>query len=108
MNITNTPPSISDDESIPAAPANPGFISDVKCLPSQFSTGSYGWKGNKRVTMEVKNEAGEMEKVQVQVTINATVLGSKNALDTACHRHLPRSPLICRVNRLGSRNHDRL
>ena len=68
MNITNTPPSIPDDESVPAASADPGFIGGVKCLPSQFSTGSYGWKGSKRVNVEVKNEAGEMEKVQVQVT----------------------------------------
>lgn len=73
MNITNTPPPITDDDkdesaTVPAASADPGFIGGVKCLPSQFSTGSYGWKGNRRVTVEVKNEAGEMEKVQVQVT----------------------------------------
>lgn len=72
LNITNTPPPITDDKdesaTVPAASADPGFIGSVKCLPSQFSTGSYGWKGNKRVTVEVKNEAGEKEKVQVQVT----------------------------------------
>lgn len=62
-NFTNTPPSVADDESVPAASADPGFIGGVKCLPSQFSTGSYGWKGNRRVSIEVRNEAGEMEKV---------------------------------------------
>ncbi|KIM87446.1 hypothetical protein PILCRDRAFT_814969 [Piloderma croceum F 1598] len=84
-NFTNTPPSVADDESVPAASADPGFIGGVKCLPSQFSTGSYGWKGNRRVSIEVRNEAGEMEKVSVQVTINATVVGSKNAPEEAAH-----------------------
>lgn len=69
-NVTNTPPSIADEENgtVSAASADPGYIGGVKCLPSQFSTGSYGWKGNKRVTIEVKNENGEIEKVQVQIT----------------------------------------
>jgi hypothetical protein len=62
-NLTNTPPSVADDESVPAASADPGFIGGVKCLPNQFTTGSYGWKGNRRVSIEVRNEAGEMEKV---------------------------------------------
>jgi len=84
-NFTNTPPSVADDESVPAASADPGFIGGVKCLPSQFSTGSYGWKGNRRVSIEVRNEAGEMEKVSVQVTINATVVGSKNAPEETAH-----------------------
>jgi len=45
-----------------------------------FSTGSYGWKGNKRVTIEVPNpEGGEGEKLQVMITINAAVIGSKQA-----------------------------
>jgi len=63
VNITNTPPSVADEESVPAASADPGFIGGVKCLASEFSTGSYGWKGSRRVTIEVPNETGEMEKV---------------------------------------------
>jgi len=79
VNITNTPPPITDENNVSTTSADPGYIGGVKCLPSHFSTGSYGWKGGKRITIEVPNEAGELEKVQVQVTINATVLGSKNA-----------------------------
>jgi hypothetical protein len=63
VNITNTPPPIADEGSVSTTSADPGYIGGVKCLASQFSTGSYGWKGNKRVTIEVPNEAGELEKV---------------------------------------------
>jgi len=77
--LTHTPPSIPDGETVSAASADPGNIGSVKCLTTQFATGSYGWKGNKRVKMEITNEAGEKEEVQVQITINATVIGSKNA-----------------------------
>lgn len=67
--VTHTPPSITDgSETVDAASADPGNIGGVKCLPSQFNTKSYGWKGNKRVTMEITNDAGEKEKVQVQIT----------------------------------------
>lgn len=64
--------------------------------PSSFNTGTYGWKGSKRVTIEVDNpDTGEKEKLQVQLryvlscplipnvcahvlsSFNATVLGSK-------------------------------
>jgi hypothetical protein len=63
VNITNTPPAVADEDKVPAASADPGYIGGVKCLASQFSTGSYGWKGSRRVAIEVSNEAGEMEKV---------------------------------------------
>ena len=69
-NITNTPPAIADEEQVPAAPADPGYIGGVKCLASQFSTGSYGWKGGRRVTIEVLNEAGEMEKVTLELQLS--------------------------------------
>jgi hypothetical protein len=63
VNITSTPPPITDETNVSATSTDPGYIGGVKCLASQFSTGSYGWKGNKRLTIEVPNEAGEMEKV---------------------------------------------
>lgn len=80
VNITHTPPAIPDDDQANATSADPGFVGTTALLPSSFNTGSYGWKGNKRVTIEiVNNETGEKEKVHVMVTINATVMGSKNA-----------------------------
>ncbi|GLB35483.1 hypothetical protein LshimejAT787_0210480 [Lyophyllum shimeji] len=80
VNLTHTPPSIADPatEDVPTAPADVGFIGNLTLVPSTFSTGSFGWKGNKRITVELQNSDGDKkEKVQVMLTINATVLGSK-------------------------------
>lgn len=82
-NITHTPPPLidvnanananekekdSDEAMVSTTTADTGFISGLKLLTTTFQTGSYGWKGNKRVMVEIKNEKGEMEKVPVQVT----------------------------------------
>ncbi|KAF5386651.1 hypothetical protein D9615_001958 [Tricholomella constricta] len=82
VNLTHTPPTIADPktEAVSAVTADPGFIGNLTLLPSSFSTGSYGWKGSKRITVELLNsESDTKEKVQVMLTINATVLGSKQA-----------------------------
>lgn len=97
VNITHTPPSIADDESVPAANADPGFLSAVTLTATSFNTGSYGWKGSKRFTVELQGSGDEKEKVQVMLryvhfcayyregmlmvgfSINATVVGSKQA-----------------------------
>ena len=66
-----------------AATQVPGFIGHLALAPTDFSTGSYGWKGSKKILVELeRSEAagdGEKEKVLVQLNINATVLGSKEA-----------------------------
>jgi len=77
INITHTPPTISteaENESVP----DPGLIGTTTLLPSSFSTGSYGWKGNKRIMVELLDGEGKKEKVHVMLTVNATVMGSKN------------------------------
>ncbi|EJD06188.1 uncharacterized protein FOMMEDRAFT_104693 [Fomitiporia mediterranea MF3/22] len=81
VNFTHTPPAIpADDETVPTTSADPGAIGSATLVPTEFSTGSYGWKGSKRVAIEIPNpDGGEGEKVQVMISINATVLGSKNA-----------------------------
>jgi hypothetical protein len=44
------------------------------------SIGSYGWKGNRRVNVELNHpETGQKETVAVMININATVVGSKAA-----------------------------
>ncbi|KAI0047025.1 hypothetical protein FA95DRAFT_1559455 [Auriscalpium vulgare] len=85
VNLTHTPPSIADDESVPAAPADPGFLGAIALAPSTFATGSYGWKGNKRLTVELPDPdgSGATEKVHVMLNINATVMGSKQAKEAA-------------------------
>ncbi|KAJ3762621.1 hypothetical protein EV361DRAFT_267571 [Lentinula raphanica] len=79
VNVTHTPPSAADDDSVPSTSADPGQLGSLTLLPSSFNTGSYGWKGSKRLTVELENDTGTKEKVQVMLTINATVLNSKNA-----------------------------
>ncbi|KAJ7141882.1 hypothetical protein C8R43DRAFT_1131186 [Mycena crocata] len=80
VNLTHTPPSIPDADTVPAAPQDPGHLGGLTLVPTSFNTGSYGWKGNKRLTIELLNpEGGDKEKVTVMLTINATVIGSKGA-----------------------------
>lgn len=81
VNVTHTPPIIGDENGPPATPADPGFLGALALQPSTFTTGSYGWKGSKRLTVElVDSDSGEKEKVQVMLTVNATVIGSKKAV----------------------------
>jgi hypothetical protein len=99
VHITHTPPTI--EEKSESAPVDPGSIGSLTLVPASFATGSYGWKGSKRVTIELPdpNSSDEKEKVQVMITfvtsfrvvrlrpwltpaaysINATVVGSKAA-----------------------------
>jgi hypothetical protein len=98
ISITHTPPPVVEgsSENVPAKSTDSGFLAALSLQPSSFSTGTYGWKGSKRVTIEVDNpDTGEKEKLQVQLTcvfscphtpngrahmsssFNATVLGSK-------------------------------
>ncbi|KAI0831656.1 hypothetical protein BC628DRAFT_1310712 [Trametes gibbosa] len=83
VNLTHTPPVLSDDGAVTLASTDPGFLGTSTLLPSSFATGSYGWKGSKRLTIELQNSDGadEKEKVHVMLTINATVIGSKGAKD---------------------------
>ncbi|KAJ7938154.1 hypothetical protein B0H13DRAFT_1851619 [Mycena leptocephala] len=78
VNLTHTPPTLPDADSVPVAPTDPGHLGSITLVAKSFSTGSYGWSGNKRLTIELLNaEGGEKEKVTVTLTINATVIGSK-------------------------------
>ncbi|EMD34386.1 hypothetical protein CERSUDRAFT_117255 [Gelatoporia subvermispora B] len=82
VNVTHTPPALLDDETVQVANADPGFVGATTLVPTTFSTGTYGWKGSKRLTVELQNGEGEeREKVHVMLTINATVMGSKGAKD---------------------------
>ena len=61
-NLTRTPP--SEDES---APTDSGFLTAVALQPTSFNTGSYGWKGSRRLTIEIDAPDGGKEKVQVML-----------------------------------------
>lgn len=87
VNITHTPPVLDSsaegkEGATSVVHADPGFVGTTTLVPSVFSTGSYGWKGNKRLTIELPNPNGgdEKEKVHVMLTINATVMGSKDVV----------------------------
>ncbi|KAG6836931.1 hypothetical protein H0H93_001093 [Arthromyces matolae] len=77
VNITGTPSNIADREL--SEPIVHGADAGIALVPSTFSTGSLGWKGSKRITVELHSEGGEKEKVEVMLSINAVVLGSKPA-----------------------------
>ncbi|KAF7373373.1 hypothetical protein MSAN_00546900 [Mycena sanguinolenta] len=81
VNLTHTPPVLAEgDDAVPAAPTDPGHLGSVTLVAKSFKTGSYGWTGTKRLAIELENsEGGEKEKVNVMLTINATVMGSKDA-----------------------------
>ncbi|KAJ7853276.1 hypothetical protein B0H14DRAFT_2354371, partial [Mycena olivaceomarginata] len=62
------------------ASLDPGHLSDLSLVLTSFKTGSYGWKGNKRLTVELVGAGGgEVDRVTVMLTINAIVVGSKAA-----------------------------
>ncbi|GBE82740.1 hypothetical protein SCP_0411250 [Sparassis crispa] len=87
VNLTHTPPVLDPtaegkEGAVSVSHMDAGFIGTTTLVPSTFATGSYGWKGNKRITIELpsaEGEEGEKEKVHVMLTINATVMGSKGA-----------------------------
>lgn len=74
VNISHTKPP-ADVES-----TDPGFVEAIELISSSFATGSFGWKGSKRITVSLPKLEGEEEeeKVHVMLTINATVIGSKD------------------------------
>lgn len=88
VNLTHTPPSITKDGDINAegqeehptpvetatdsTTGDVGFIGNLTLVPTTFSTGSYGWKGSKRIIVELQSgdvdAEGGREKVQVMLS----------------------------------------
>ncbi|KAH9977323.1 hypothetical protein BGW80DRAFT_1167219 [Lactifluus volemus] len=80
VTVTYTPPTTPDNDGVAVVPADSDLLGGLVAQPSTFTTGSYGWKGNKRLTVElVDPSSGEKTNVQVMLTVNAVVLGSKQA-----------------------------
>lgn len=116
LNLTHTPPTILNEETLgerdneevelinsTSTGNDAGFIGNLTLVPNVFSTKSYGWKGSKRLTIELQDgdtdAEGGKEKVQIMLTcvenhaildswrqtnvlfgsysVNATVIGSK-------------------------------
>jgi len=70
VNLTHTPPT-TDADGDPTAPADPGFIGNLILVPTNFTTGSYGWKGSRRIVIGVQDPRGtdsETNKLQVMLT----------------------------------------
>jgi len=85
LSLTHTPtsasvPEVNGGESGTGAnkSTDSEAIAELSATPTVFSAGSYGWRGQQRVNIELKNpETGEKETVNVTINVNATVLGSK-------------------------------
>jgi hypothetical protein len=68
LTLTHTPLTVADADTVVAS-LDPGHLSYLSLVPTSFKTGSYGWKGNKRLTVElVGAEGGEVERVTVVLT----------------------------------------
>ena len=65
MNLTHTPPPVSDAEDVTT---DEGLIGTLTLVATSFKTGSYGWKGNKRVKIELQGDGDQKETVDVQFT----------------------------------------
>ncbi|KAI6038412.1 hypothetical protein EDC04DRAFT_1977532 [Pisolithus marmoratus] len=63
------------------------ILTTTTLAPSSFTTGSFGWKGSKRIAVSFKapGEGGrdEEDTVHVMLTVNATVIGSKDVKESA-------------------------
>jgi hypothetical protein len=68
--VTRTPPVASDDDSASSATVDDtDLLGAVALQPCSFTTGSYGWKGSKRLAIDlVDPTGGEKKKVQVMLT----------------------------------------
>ncbi|KAF8520189.1 hypothetical protein BU17DRAFT_89191 [Hysterangium stoloniferum] len=82
VNLTHTPAATIESEEELTKSSDPGHIGSITMLPANFSTGSYGWKGARKMTVELQGAEGEEKReVQIMININATVIGSKDAED---------------------------
>jgi hypothetical protein len=69
VNLMHNPPPI---DQVSAASHAPGFMGHIVLTPTVFSTRSYGWKGSKKLLVELQNSEGpDKKKVYVQLNINA-------------------------------------
>ena len=71
VNITHTPPIVSDDGTSDLAQTDPGFIGSTTLVPASFARGAYGWKGVKHATVELldaEEREGKRERVKVELT----------------------------------------
>ncbi|KAI0003377.1 hypothetical protein BJV74DRAFT_528784 [Russula compacta] len=70
VTVTQTPPTVKeDDNGVSSAPVDLGFLGAVALQPCTFTTGSYGWKGSKRLAIDIVDPtSSEKTKVQVMLT----------------------------------------
>jgi hypothetical protein len=67
--VSRTPSADRDDTDASAAVIDSDFIGAVALQPCSFTTGSYGWKGSKRLAIDIVDPtSGEKKKVQVMLT----------------------------------------
>ncbi|KAF9453633.1 hypothetical protein P691DRAFT_812983 [Macrolepiota fuliginosa MF-IS2] len=78
INLTHTPPKLTEDDGS-VTPDDPGHIGTVTLVPCTQSTGDgYGWKGEKKVQVELLDVGDGEERIQVEtiLSIKATVIGN--------------------------------
>ncbi|KAF8655809.1 hypothetical protein AX16_002894 [Volvariella volvacea WC 439] len=75
IHLSHTAPAEGED----AAEKDPGHLAYLALVPSSFNTGSYGWKGSKRISIELPNPEGEEEKEKVTVMLRCEFFQEKRA-----------------------------
>jgi zona occludens toxin (predicted ATPase) len=68
VNLTHTPPP-TDADGAPSTVDDLGFLGNLVLVPTSFSTGSYGWKTSKKLTIELEDSQGGSEKEKLQVIL---------------------------------------
>ena len=68
--VTRTPLAAKDDSSASPVPVDDtDLLGAIALQPCSFTTGSYGWKGSKRLAIDlVDPTGGKKKKVQVMLT----------------------------------------
>jgi hypothetical protein len=69
VTVTDTPPTARDDNSASPDSLDQGILGTVALHPCTFTTKSYGWKGSRRLAIDIVHPvSGEKNKVQVMLS----------------------------------------
>jgi hypothetical protein len=68
VNLTHTPPKLHDNDDSEVV-NDPGHIGTLTLVPSTFPDGSNGWKGRKKVNVELLNVQPGEKASMVDVTL---------------------------------------
>src|SRR6267142_1363543 len=95
VTVTDTPPTARDDNCTSPDSVDQRILGTVALQPCTFTTRSYGWKGSRRLAIDIADPgSGEKNKVQVMLsyvplTIEFLPCRANESVNkqNQCHRH---------------------